>query len=182
MHAWAQNKEPLKGFCNQRKPHAATCCDLPGLPAWTRFQCHCRTTTRKILFNLHFLFLPLRHEKLSKNADEKNLLWVLHSQWFSLIYFYVSLIFIFVYFPAACLSSAFDLNLRNFRTHLEPRLLRQISQNLLSTFAFLTFTLALLFHNRIKRMMSRFWLWLELSNWRHTEAPPSFQSVTQLDA
>lgn len=71
MHAWAQNKEPLKGFCNQRKPHAATCCDLPGLPAWTRFQCHCRTTTRKILFNLHFLFVPLRHEKLSKNADEK---------------------------------------------------------------------------------------------------------------
>lgn len=118
----------------------------------------------------------------AKMQTKKNLLWVLHSQWFSLIYFYVSLIFIFVYFPAACLSSAFDLNLRNFRTHLEPRLLRQISQNLLSTFALLTFTLALLFHNRIKRMMSRFWLWLELSNWRHTEAPPSFQSVTQLDA
>lgn len=102
MHAWAQNKEPLKGFCNQRKPHAATCCDLPGLPAWTRFQCHCRTTTRKILFNLHFLFLPLRHEKLSKNADEKNLLWVLHSQWFSLIYFYVSLIFIFYFCLFPC--------------------------------------------------------------------------------
>lgn len=103
MHAWAQNKEPLKGFCNQRKPHAATCCDLPGLPAWTRFQCHCRTTTRKILFNLHFLFVPLRHEKLSKNADKKNLLLVgFFSQWFSLIYFYVSLIFIFYFCLFPC--------------------------------------------------------------------------------